>query len=201
MSFVLQALQKQEAAGDPAAAVSLAQGTAQRRRHRLWMGLFAMAMAVNAGLLVWVFGVPGWNAEAPAEAAAAGTGPPAGAPPTAPQANDTAASLPQPAAESRSDTATPAVAAPARPAPPAPQRVTLQALPAEVRQRLPGIAFSTHIYAEDADLRAIVANGERLTEGERIRGLEIVEINEGGVLLAFERYLVQVPIATDWDES
>lgn len=198
MSFVLQALQKQEAAGDAAAAVSLAQGTAQRRRHRLWMGLFAVAMTVNAGLLVWVFGVPGWDTETPAAAAVDDTRPPAAAA-AAPDSRVTATAPPVPAPDSRADAATAASAAPARPAPAAPQRVSLQGLPPQARQRFPGIAFSTHIYAEDADLRAIVANGERLTEGERIRGLKIVEINEGGVLLAFERYLVEVPIATDWD--
>lgn len=198
MSFVLQALQKQEAAGDPAAAVSLAQGTAQRRRHRLWMGLFAVAMAVNAGLVVWVFGVPGWYAATPAEPTPVRTQASVSAAPPAPQPSaPTAAPRPEPAAQARADEAALAATAPAEP--PAPRRVTLQALPTEVRQRLPGIAFSTHIYSEDADLRAIVANGERLTEGERIRGLEIVEINESGVLLAFERYLVQFPIAGDWD--
>jgi len=198
VSFVLQALQKQEAAGDAAAAVSLAQGTAQRRRHRLWMGLFAVAMTVNAGLLVWVFGVPGWHTETPDAAAVDDTRPPAAAAAAAPESGVTA-TPPGPATDTRVDAATAAAAAPARPAPAAPQRVSLQGLPPQARQRFPGIAFSTHIYAEDADLRAIVANGERLTEGERIRGLEIVEINEGGVLLAFERYLVEVPIAADWD--
>lgn len=198
MSFVLQALQKQEAADDPAAAVSLAQGTAQRRRHRLWMGLFAVAMAVNAGLVVWVFGLPGWDAETPAETNPERTRAPVSATPPAPQPSAPAAALrPEPVAETRADESTRAATTPAEP--PAPRRITLQALPTEVRQRLPGIAFSTHIYSEDADLRAIVANGERLTEGERIRGLKIVEINESGVLLAFERYLVQFPIAGDWD--
>ncbi|MDZ7670208.1 MAG: general secretion pathway protein GspB [Gammaproteobacteria bacterium] len=193
MSFVLQALQKQEAAGDAAAAVSLAQGAAQRRRHRLWMALFAVAMAVNAGLLVWLFGVPRWNAVAPAETAAGSAQPAAVVIESRPADTEPAIQPPRPE-PTASESPRPAAAAP-----PAPRRVSLQALPAEARQRFPGIAFSTHIYAEDADLRAIVANGERLTEGERIRGLEIVEITEGGVLLAFERYLVEVPIATDWD--
>ncbi len=170
MSFVLQALQKQEAAGDAAAAVSLAQASAQRRRYRLWMGLFAVAMAVNAGLLVWVFGVPRWNAQTPAAATASSAPPPANAAPTAPESSVTATPPPLRTPDTRSDTAIPANAAPEQSAPAAPQRVTLQSLPAQVRQRFPGIAFSTHIYSADADLRAIVANGERLTEGERIRG-------------------------------
>jgi general secretion pathway protein B len=72
-------------------------------------------------------------------------------------------------------------------------------LPSAARARFPGIVFSTHIYAEDADLRAIVANGQRLREGERVRGLRIREITETGVVLAFEDYLVEVPIVTDWD--
>jgi hypothetical protein len=95
--------------------------------------------------------------------------------------------------------AEPAVQAAAPRAEPESPRVSLEDLPSAVRRRLPGLAFSTHIYAEDADLRAVVANGRRLQEGDRIRGVEILEINEGGVLLAFEGYRVQVPMITDWD--
>lgn len=186
MSLVLEALQKQEAAGDAAAAVSLAKTASQRRRHRLWMALFVIAMAANAVLLAWVFGPSMLRAPPTTDAAEA-----------QPARADTAAA--------HNEAAPPAPAtpvertAPARRPAPAPRRVSLRNLPEDARQRFPGIAFSTHIYAEDSDLRAIVANGQRLQEGQRVRGLEIVEINEGGVVLAFERYLVELPIAMDWD--
>jgi general secretion pathway protein B len=94
----------------------------------------------------------------------------------------------------------PARQEPARPEPvrQQPDRVTLASLPADARRRFPGIAFSTHIWSEDPELRAIVANGERRREGDRVRGLTIHEITESGVVMTFERYLVEVPLAADW---
>jgi hypothetical protein len=142
---------------------------------------------------------------ATAAAAAAAGEPPATAdspPELAPGAD--VASEPTIAAAATPAAATRAADNPVRQPVPEPvvQRVTrlaLQDLPADVRRRFPGIAFSTHIYAEDRDLRAVVANGQRLTEGDRIRGLMIEEISESGVLLSFEDYLVDVPLITDWD--
>ncbi len=268
MSFVLEALQKQEAGRDPDAAVSLARAGLERRRHRLWAALFALAMAVNAALLFWVYGVPrffpdgttaaatgaaaadaadqrtadtptsgslpgtavpgtgadaGWSdGESPAAAALPGAVPEptaasaesglaAGTAPATRRRSAVAAApapaampgkpVTRPTAASARDPAEPSATAPAQAPPVAagPTHVSLADLPAAARGRFPGIAFSTHIYSEDADLRAVVANGHRLKEGDRIRGLPIVEITETGVVLAFENYLVEVPIVVDWD--
>jgi len=78
------------------------------------------------------------------------------------------------------------------------ERVDLDSLPPGPRSRFPGIAFSTHVYAEDPTLRAIVVNGDRMQEGDRIGDLLIQEITEQGVILEFESYLVEVPVFTDW---
>jgi len=200
VSFVLEALKKQEAGQDPDAAVSLARQAVERRRYRLWAGLFAVAVVVNAGMLLWTFGLPGLrpadrpgtgplpkSAEsAPATATAPTDDPPAAVP----------ASADEPAPEDV--TATPAPQGPVPAPAPRIRHVSLANLPADARERFPGIAFSTHVYSADAELRAIVANGQRLQEGDRVRGLEIVAITEGGVVLAFENYRVEVPIVTDW---
>ncbi|MEQ8859576.1 MAG: general secretion pathway protein GspB [Pseudomonadales bacterium] len=204
MSFVLEALKKQEAQGDPDAAVSLARQTAYRQRYRLWMGLFGVAMALNAVVLFWVFGLPLLrSADAPAgpaPAAAALDGPPPAGADAAPRPSAPAGADPAvPGTGEPAAAAEPAVAPRPEPRPaPRPIPVTLDRLPDDARTRFPGIAFSTHIYAEDADLRAIVANGQRLQEGDRIRGLEILAITETGVVLRFERYDVTVPIVGEW---
>ena len=226
MSFVLEALKKQEAGSDPEAAVSLARSAAQHRRHRFWIGLFAVAMIVNAALLLWIFATPDPSGTTtPVATTAPGEGPAQGSAPPPARARPGGGTAAGGAIASVEATAPPEGAIPGErsspdrnevragsraeppptpepqrpPAPPAPTRVALNELPAEARARFPGIAFSTHIYAEDADLRAVVANGRRLQEGDRIRGLEIVEITESGVLLAFDRYRVDVPIVMDWD--
>ena len=191
MSFVLEALKKQEAGIDPDAAVSLARSAAQHRRHRLWMGLFAVAMAVNAGLLLWMYGDP---PATPSTAALPAS--PAGEAPAQPRPETPAAAPARVTPEAPPATA---LAEPAAPPRSEPERIPLGKLPPDARDRFPGIAFSTHIYAEDPELRAVVANGRRLTEGERIRGLEIVQITASGVVLAFENYRVEVPMVTDWD--
>lgn len=188
MSFVLQALQKREAEADPEAAVSLARAGAERRRHRLWMLLFVVAAAVNLALVGWLL------RPAPAE--------PVLADPTsaAPVPDDVAPADPAPVTTPAAveAAALPAATQPA-PEPPVPVRVTLRNLPETVRARLPGLAFSTHVYAEDADLRAVVANGRRLVEGDRLSGVGIHAITETGVVLTFENYLIEVPVFTDWD--
>jgi hypothetical protein len=81
------------------------------------------------------------------------------------------------------------------------ERIALDSLPPAARSRFPGIVISTHVYAEDPAMRAIVVNGARLQEGDLVSGLEIREINEFGVVLEFEAYLVDVPVFTDWDQS
>jgi general secretion pathway protein B len=209
MSLVLEALTKQEAGSDPGAAVSLARSATLRRRHRLWVGLFAVAMAINAALVLWVFGLPWLSeldvatrpepsttplvAETPQDRAApARPDPVAATPRVVPAPSRTSAATPEQAPA-------PKPAAERRPAPVPLTRVALRELPDEARARFPGIAFSTHIYTEDADLRAVVANGRKLKEGDSIRGLEIIEITDSGVLVAFGRYRVDVPIVTDWD--
>ena len=53
-------------------------------------------------------------------------------------------------------------------------------------------------FSKPAD--AIVANGTRLQEGDQVAGMTIREINEFGVVLEFESYLVDVPVFTDWEE-
>lgn len=80
------------------------------------------------------------------------------------------------------------------------ERIALDALPPAARSRFPGIVISTHVYAEDPALRAIVVNGERLQEGQQVAGTTIREINEFGVVLEFESYLVDVPVFTDWEQ-
>lgn len=206
MSYVLEALQKREAENDPDAAVSLARAGFQKRRHRLWAGLFALAMVVNAGVLAWLVLTPDGPAASSAGDAPAPLAAPIGGNAPAPAA---AVQAPIAAAEGAIEAATPpaavqteAVPSPApvfAAPPPPPVRLPLRELPADVRARFPGLAFSTHVYSEHADLRAVVANGQRLTEGDLIQGLRIDAITESGVVLAFERYLVEVPVFTDWD--
>jgi general secretion pathway protein B len=77
--------------------------------------------------------------------------------------------------------------------------VALSSLPMEQKRRFPGLVFSTHIYAEEADLRAIVVNGIRLQEGDRVENLRLEEITEEGAVFAFENQLVSVSVLETWN--
>jgi general secretion pathway protein B len=84
------------------------------------------------------------------------------------------------------------------PAPTA-EPVPVSSLPGSQRQRFPDLEFSTHVYADDADLRAIVVNGTRLLEGDRLGNLRLHEITEEGAVFRFEDRLVSVSVLDAWN--
>jgi general secretion pathway protein B len=75
----------------------------------------------------------------------------------------------------------------------------VSSLPDAQRRRFPNLEFSTHIYADDADLRAIVVNGSRLEEGDRLQNLVLSQITEEGAVFRFEGQLVSVSVLDDWN--
>lgn len=79
------------------------------------------------------------------------------------------------------------------------QPVPVGSLPGDQRRRFPNLDFSTHIYADDADLRAIVVNGTRLEEGDRLENLSLHEITEEGAVFSFEGRLVSVSVLDAWN--
>ena len=82
---------------------------------------------------------------------------------------------------------------------PAAEPVRVDDLPGSQRNRFPSLSFSTHIYADDADLRAIVVNGTRLEEGDRLGALSLHEITEDGAVFRFENRLVSVSVLDEWN--
>jgi general secretion pathway protein B len=81
------------------------------------------------------------------------------------------------------------------------ERIALSELPSSARAGFPGLAFSTHIFADDPALRAVVINGTRRTEGELVEGMTIEEITEGGVVLHFGEYLVEISVLESWEDD
>ena len=63
--------------------------------------------------------------------------------------------------------------------------------------RLP--EFSTHVFADDPQLRAVTLDGRRLTEGELIGpGMRLLEITESGVVLDFNGERIEFDVLQDW---
>ena len=82
---------------------------------------------------------------------------------------------------------------------PVAEPLPVSSLPSAQRQRFPALEFSTHIYADDAELRAIVVNGTRLEEGDRLGNLRLQEITEDGAIFRFEDRLVSVSVLDAWN--
>lgn len=67
------------------------------------------------------------------------------------------------------------------------QRVPLTELTQAEQTLYAGFSYTSHIFTEDADLRAVVIDGQRLQAGDAFKGLNIVEITETGVIFAESR--------------
>ncbi len=77
--------------------------------------------------------------------------------------------------------------------------ITFAELDGATRARFPEIEVSTHIYAEEADLRAVVFERRRLQEGDTIAGLPLVHITEAGLVVRFEGQLIELSVLDDWE--
>ena len=63
--------------------------------------------------------------------------------------------------------------------------------------RLP--EFSTHVFADDPQLRAVTLDGRRLTEGDLISpGMRLLEITESGVVLDVNGERIVFDVLQDW---
>jgi len=207
MSYILDALKKAQAEQNPDVASLMATNDRQQRRQRFIQYLMIAALAGNALLLVWLFAPLPWHAPAvepvmkqdaaekitaarePLDAAAPAPSAQAGVPGTGAPDN------PQSAPAPTKPAASPAAAAVPKP----PTRTTLAGLPPGPRSRFPGLSFSTHLYASDPSMRAVVVNGKRLTQGDRLGSLQLTRITEEGVEFRFEDYLVSVSVLEDWE--
>lgn len=222
MSYILDALKKNEAEENPELQASLELHRQSHRAHSWGLYLIAAALIGNLTVLVWLFGpysgnspaatqpgadqtsiteparstVPTTTPEAPPSAAADPVARQAPAQPQAP-ADRTAQSVPAVDQESGSQSLQPEK-------PPAPVtskliHTNLAGMSDAARARFPELSFSTHVYAADPSLRAVVVNGERLTEGDSLGNLNLANITESGVVFRFENYLVSISVLDDWD--
>ena len=110
-----------------------------------------------------------------------------------------AANVPAPAFETASATA----AADPQPAPAAAdseaQVLTLADLSAADRADFPKLEFSTHIFADDPELRAVVVNSKRLAEGESIGEMVLRAVTEDGILVDYRGQRVAVSVVETWN--
>jgi hypothetical protein len=72
-------------------------------------------------------------------------------------------------------------------------------LPLDVRQQLPGMTFSSHIYADEPSLRLVSINGKGLHEGDMVNEeVRLIEITVDGVVLQYLQFLFEIRVLQDW---
>ncbi len=72
-------------------------------------------------------------------------------------------------------------------------------LPDNVRNNLPAMTFSFHVYSESPEQRTIIINDRRMREGDQISaGLQLQSITSDGVILLFEQHRIHISVLTEW---
>lgn len=88
------------------------------------------------------------------------------------------------------------------PAPVVPVNLTpipASSLPREVRDGIPALTFSSHIYALEPTFRVVNINGSRLREGDMVTPqIRLIAITEEGVVLEHGGYRIALSVLEDW---
>jgi general secretion pathway protein B len=72
-------------------------------------------------------------------------------------------------------------------------------LPDSVRNNLPAMTFSFHVYSQSSEQRTIIINDRRVREGDEIKaGLKLQSITEDGVILLFEGHRIHISVLSGW---
>lgn len=76
--------------------------------------------------------------------------------------------------------------------------ITIAELPTAARNGFPPLEFSTHIFADDPSMRAVVVNDKRLVEGEQMGELVLRAVTEEGVVFGYRNHRVAVSVVELW---
>lgn len=72
-------------------------------------------------------------------------------------------------------------------------------LPDTVRNNLPAMTFSFHVYSTNAQQRTIIINNRRVREGDEVSpGLQLQEITEDGVILLYQQHRIHIGVLSGW---
>ncbi len=80
------------------------------------------------------------------------------------------------------------------------ETVDLYDLPLNVRQHIPAMEFSSHVYSTNASLRSLVINGRFLEEGSQVNSeLVLTEITSDGAVFDFQGYRFSTSVLSGWN--
>jgi general secretion pathway protein B len=77
--------------------------------------------------------------------------------------------------------------------------VDIDELPANIRQHVPDMVFSAHVYSSDAVQRSLVINGRFMEEGDAVSyDLILAEITRHGAIFNFRDYRFSISVLSGW---
>ena len=80
------------------------------------------------------------------------------------------------------------------------ETVDLYDLPLSVRQYIPAMKFSSHVYSTNPSLRSLVINGQFMEEGAIINNeLVLTEITSDGAVFDFQGYRFSTSVLSGWN--
>lgn len=72
-------------------------------------------------------------------------------------------------------------------------------LPDDVRNNLPAMTFSFHVYSANAQQRTIIINNRRMREGDEVSaGVQLQQITEDGVILLHAGHRIHISVLSGW---
>lgn len=78
--------------------------------------------------------------------------------------------------------------------------IDVEDLPSHIKQRIPTLDFTGHIYSSSPILRSIIINGSFKEEGDAINyEFTLSEITPGGAIFEYQGTLFEVSIITGWN--
>lgn len=225
MSYILDALRKSETERRQGRVPDLGQQVQLIHRPRkkgispvVWV---ALALALNAGVLAYVFWpemrketLPGAGGSAavivpaPAAPAVTETAPapvvkapekrPDPLPASVPESRERATIIVPSSASDSLAASGDAVVAP-QPAPEQAGRVPhLVELPVSFQKDVPDLTFNSHIYSSEPASRRVMINNTYLRVGDTFEGLRVEDITEDGVVLSRDGRRFRVGVVRDW---
>ncbi len=211
MSYILDALKKSEQQRGHGSAPGIQTTHSSglnyyASKNSVWPYLLIGAVAINLAALFYFIGAD--SGENPAAVIAETTVTPvqpAMIRPVAPQPARTTKSIPRPAIEPSKTEAVAMQQLPVtRPKPASSNTTTAPVerdeLPFEVKQHIPVMEFSAHVYSSNPLQRSIVINGRFLEEGDHFAtDLILSEITPDGAIFDFQGHLFHQDIVTSWN--
>lgn len=80
--------------------------------------------------------------------------------------------------------------------------ISIYDIPLNVRQYIPEMQFSAHVYSSNPAQRSIVINNQFMEEGDTVtNGLMLSEITRDGAIFEFEGYRFSTSVLSGWDDN